>query len=228
MDNSRLLETTMTSDAIWHKKALVTFWTVDLVGMAATLILAGLQTKAYEPVFDDPSFFGGDMTYAAVGVVMIIFDLVSLALEITTIVVFKVERFRLTPKLYLACQSIKTLLWTIMLILTCYGAGLFIGPFYYIISVALAFASISQLAYGSVVLDRQRTGRVSDKEVGAPQQRDGLVSGRQAERNPQNPFEDPVPASSAKGSGAVSRERFDGDEAAEQSYEMHGSAYRAA
>lgn len=56
----------MTSDAIWHKKALVTFWTVDLVGMAATLILAGLQTKAYEPVFDDPSFFGGDMTYAYV------------------------------------------------------------------------------------------------------------------------------------------------------------------
>ncbi|GAB1729334.1 hypothetical protein NU195Hw_g5479t1 [Hortaea werneckii] len=218
----------MDSDAIWHKKALVTFWTVDLVGMAATLILAGLQITAYEPVLDDPSFFGDDMTYAAVGVVMIIFDLVSLALEITTIVVFKVERFTLTPKLYLAFQSIKTLLWTIMLILTCYGAGLMIGPFYYIISIALAFASIGQLAYGSVVLDRQRTGRVSDKEIGAAQQRDGLTSERQAERNPQNPFEDPVPASSAKGSGAVSRERFDGGEAAEQSYEMHGSAYRAA
>lgn len=54
----------MNSDAIWHKKALVTFWTVDLVGMAATLILAGLQTNAYEPVFADPSFFDGDMTYA--------------------------------------------------------------------------------------------------------------------------------------------------------------------
>ncbi|KAI7465961.1 hypothetical protein D0860_00959 [Hortaea werneckii] len=218
----------MNSDAIWHKRALVTFWTVDLVGMAATLILAGLQTKAYEPVFDDPSIFGDDMTYAAVGVVMIIFDLLSLALESTTIVMFKVERFTLTPKLYLACQSIKTLLWTIMLILTCYGAGLFIGPFYYIISVALAFASISQLAYGSVVLDRQRMARLSDKEVGAPQQREGLVSGRQAERNPQNPFADPAPASSAERSGAVSRERFDGDEAAEQSYEMHGSANRAA
>lgn len=56
----------MDSDAIWHKKALVTFWTVDLVGMAATLILAGLQITAYEPVLDDPSFFGDDMTYAYV------------------------------------------------------------------------------------------------------------------------------------------------------------------
>ncbi|KAI7492539.1 hypothetical protein KC357_g1140 [Hortaea werneckii] len=218
----------MNSDAIWHKKALVTFWTVDLVGMAATLILAGLQTKAYEPVFADPSFFDGDMTYAAVGVVMIIFDLVSLALEITTIVVFKVERFTLTPKVYLAFQSIKTLLWTIMLILTCYGAGLFIGPFYYIISIAMSFASIGQLVYGAVILDRQRTGRLSDKEIGAPQQRDGLVSGSQAARDLQNPFEDPVSASSTKGSGTVSRERFDGSEAGEQSFEMHGSAYRAA
>lgn len=163
----------------------------------------------------------------AVGVIMIIFTLASFALDITTIVMFTVERFTLAPKFYLAFQSIKTLLWTIMLILTCYGAGLFIGAFYYIISIALVFASIGQLVYGSVVLDRQRTGRLSDKEIRAPQQ-DGPASGGQADRNPQNPFEDPVPTSSAKGSGAVSWERFDGGEAAEQAYEMHGSADRAA
>ena len=163
----------------------------------------------------------------AVGVIMIIFTLASFALDTTTIVMFTVERFTLAPKFYLAFQSIKTLLWTIMLILTCYGAGLFIGAFYYIISVALVFASIGQLVYGSVVLDRQRTRRLCDKEIGAPQQ-DGSASGRQADRNPQNPFEDPVPTSRAKGSGAVSRERFDGGEAAEQAYEMHGSADRAA
>ncbi|KAI7159141.1 hypothetical protein KC349_g4380 [Hortaea werneckii] len=127
---------------------------------------------------------------------MIIFTLASFALDITTIVMFTVERFTLAPKLYLASQSIKTLLWTIMLILTSYGAGLFIGAFYYIISIALVFASIGQLVYGSVVLDRQRTGRLSDKKIGAPQQ-DGPASGRQADRNPQNPFEDPVPTSSA-------------------------------
>lgn len=163
----------------------------------------------------------------AVGVIMIIFTLASFALDITTIVMFTVERFTLAPKLYLAFQSIKTLLWTIMLILTCYGAGLFIGAFYYIISVALVFASIGQLVYGSVVLDRQRTGRLGDKEIGALQH-DGPSNRREAERDPQNPFEDPVPASRAKGSGAVSQERFNGGEAGEQAYEMHGSADRAA
>ncbi|KAI7543265.1 hypothetical protein KC331_g7498 [Hortaea werneckii] len=221
----------MHSNAIWQKKALIVFWTVDLIGLFATLVLAGLQTHEYESVLDGHrhgyNYFDGGVAYAAVGVIMIIFTLASFALDITTIVMFTVERFTLAPKFYLAFQSIKTLLWTIMLILTCYGAGLFIGAFYYIISIALVFASIGQLVYGSVVLDRQRTGRLSDKEIRAPQQ-DGPASGGQADRNPQNPFEDPVPTSSAKGSGAVSWERFDGGEAAEQAYEMHGSADRAA
>ncbi|KAI7235105.1 hypothetical protein KC330_g4443 [Hortaea werneckii] len=221
----------MHSNAIWQKKALVMFWTVDLIELFATLVLAGLQTNEYELVFDGRRYgyncFDGGVTYAAVGVIMIIFTLASFAFDITTIVMFTVERFTLAPKLYLAFQSFKTPLWTIMLILTCYEADLFIGAFYYIISVALIFASIGQLVYGSVVLDRQRTGRSSDKEIEAPQQ-DGPASGRQADRNPQNPFEDPVPTSSAKGSGAVSRERFDAGEAAERAHEMHGSGDKAA
>lgn len=60
----------MYSDAIWQKKTLVIFWAVDLIGLFATLVLAGLQTHEYESVFDGHrygyNYFDGGVTYAYV------------------------------------------------------------------------------------------------------------------------------------------------------------------
>lgn len=183
--------------------------------------------------------------------ILVIMSGISLIFDITAIILL--ARQKLTPVTYLVFQCIKAAFWTYifvgdMIAVANYG----IPGLALLFSVVLFATSIGQLIYGSVIMHRKRAGKLlfrgnySGVESGHLAGHESPPRGSYAAYNPHGmppgPFRDPspdrapspAPSSSTaqqslhpafKQSGAAS-DHYDAT-AAQQSYEMQNTAYRA-
>lgn len=136
--------------------------------------------------------------------------MLSLILDITAIILF--ARHKLSPVTYLVFQCIKTVIWTFIFVVDIISAAEGNeNAFSFLWTTVLFATSIGQLAYGSTIMHRKRTGFYERGAYRGVENADGAAThlntgyespprGSYAAYNPNgappNPFRDPSPAPS--------------------------------
>ncbi|TKA22467.1 hypothetical protein B0A50_08010 [Salinomyces thailandicus] len=236
----------------WLKSVLVTFWVIEMIWLAWVFVTSCIIVDGWKINLKYPGEQGTWSRHAGTAIAALIIALISFALDVAAILLYRVRRYTLKPKTYLIFQCVKSVFWTYYFAITFFWkySSLWYGGLQFVSSAPLFATSTGQLAYGSVIMHRQRKGKLhhSMTEHGSVSgDHDTPPRGSYTSWNPTDspqhppsyPGEDskgartvsPTPSASSsvrpmKSDDAAARAYYSVN-AAEQSYELQGTAYRA-
>ncbi|KAJ4419804.1 hypothetical protein N0V82_004739 [Gnomoniopsis sp. IMI 355080] len=159
------------------KRILIPFWVVRIFIMGIDIIAYGLvigvlgayqnndgnlQTNVNGQLEDNDSFQDFKSKYnvkstinAAIAVLSVILVLILLCLVLDFVCIFKRSRRTLTPKFFLIVNVVQTTFWTVMFVLSFFGAY---TTFAHVLSIIPYLSFVGLLIYASIIFHKSRKG----------------------------------------------------------------------